>query len=638
MSRKLLMMAILACLLALSGSINPGVGAQTTLKTGEISGLTVISNTDRCGGDVLCKTVYQDCGEWTDDKNYQITLKDESAKTTTDKVTDLKTTIKMGDAYCKTITVEGKKSEFTNVDNQLCKDGVCDDRFAWWNSTYPYRKCFSVTVPTGTLTNYQVLFPVTYSASMQTDFDDVRWVVNDSNLTEIDYWMPSYTASTSANFWVEVPVVNSTPCMYWGNAGVTTTSNGFNTFLIFDDFQDQNLTALTAWSTVSETGTCGYSTITSDGSFVLNITSYSNPGECGKYAGTIPTRSYIMEYDQLNDYDSGSASYPMRSGTYLDASNWFVINYARIDDDIDAGALVGAAFKGWTEITGTSNPLMELDAWYHTRVIMNESATKATVWLSSGRNNYTMNNNGAASSEWYDVNGSAMLRCVLLASCWYDNIFVREYNNPEPTITALSGETIYSTEIEIAHPVDSGIYTYGTPLYLNVSANSTIVTWYYDYNGTNTTFTPNVTLDLATGVYTLIVWGNDTVNGWWSDSVNFTIVQPIVYIENCTAEVMGLCQNDDYFLGFWGPEWSSGVCSGDTLYLSRNCSTSWAVGNITYYCNWDKTETRACANGCYDLLTYYGAGCAPTDFEIAIYSIAIFIAVLGLVLWIRKRG
>lgn len=196
---------------------------------------------------------------------------------------------------------------------------------------------------------------------------------------------------------------------------------------------------------------------------------------------------------------------------------------------------------------------------------------------------------------------------------------------------------VNSTLITITEPTNASCYDAGA-IPLNVSANSSIGTWFYNYNGTNITFTPNTTITLPMGSYSITVWGNDSNNTWWSDMVNITVCQPPVYIENCTADVMALCENDDYFLGFWGPEWSSGVCSGNTLYLSRNCSSSWNVGNITYYCNWDKTETKLCSNGCYDLLTYYGAGCAPTEFEITIYGIIIFIALLGSVLWIRRRA
>lgn len=57
---------------------------------------------------------------------------------------------------------------------------------------------------------------------------------------------------------------------------------------------------------------------------------------------------------------------------------------------------------------------------------------------------------------------------------------------------------------------------------LDVSANGTTDQWYYDINGSNQTFTPNITLDLAENNYHLIVWGRLGTD-WYSDDVWFTV-------------------------------------------------------------------------------------------------------------------
>jgi hypothetical protein len=72
------------------------------------------------------------------------------------------------------------------------------------------------------------------------DFGDVRFT--DSNGTRLlDYWMEEKVIGDYAVFWVEVPNIpaspyNTTIYIYYGRPDATTTSNGDNTFLFFDDF------------------------------------------------------------------------------------------------------------------------------------------------------------------------------------------------------------------------------------------------------------------------------------------------------------------------------------------------------------------------------------------------------------------
>jgi len=625
---------IMAVLLALSLAFNPVAEAQLTTQTGEIKDLVMVSNTNVCGGDVVCRTVYKDCTAVAEDKDYTFTFTDKEAKAATTKITDatIKTVLDKG---CKLITIEGKKSPFVDVDNMLCKNGICDPRFAWWNASYAFKQCYPVTLPSGSLTNYQVLFNITYRSAMQTDFDDVRWVVNDSNTTEISYWLANYTTGVSADFWVKLPLINSTPCMYYGNASVSTSSNGNTTMNTFDDFEDGDITTMTNWSTgYAEVGSCAYAVIDFEGSKVLRITA-SGTADCSKKAGSAMNRPFVIEGDFMEIANDGGDKYPVSLGEMEAATTWMLARFAPFDDDIDTASIIAGVFKGWVSLTTNSVPNMNQNAWYHAKVIRNESAMKTTVWLASGKSNQVMSNNGATSSADHDVNGSVLI-AGSYGIVYYDNIFTHEYNLIAPTIGSSTNTSLNSILITISYPPSGSTQTPDVPFALNVSANDTVNTWWYNYNGTNTTFTPNTTLTLDAGTYSLVVWANDSINVTYNMTTTFTVIQPPTFIENCTADAMALCEDDGYFMGLFGPEWSSGTCSGDTLYLSRNCSTSWAVGNITYYCNWDKTTTKACANGCYDTLTYYGAGCGPTDYELFGIAVAVVFVFLGAVVLLRR--
>ncbi len=100
----------------------------------------------------------------------------------------------------------------------------------------------------GALTEFQVQVTVTYTSVMQADFDDVRF--GNKSGTSISYWLESKTDSTTATFWIkcDLPNYGAAPTgdnifyMYYGNGGLTSASNGNNTFLFFDDFEDGDYT------------------------------------------------------------------------------------------------------------------------------------------------------------------------------------------------------------------------------------------------------------------------------------------------------------------------------------------------------------------------------------------------------------
>jgi len=84
------------------------------------------------------------------------------------------------------------------------------------------------------------------------DFGDVRFA-GGAGLTVLDYWIESKVDGQYADFWVEVAedlsLVNRTIYVYYGKSDKTTTSNGSNTFLFFDDFTGD----LSKWTIVSGT-------------------------------------------------------------------------------------------------------------------------------------------------------------------------------------------------------------------------------------------------------------------------------------------------------------------------------------------------------------------------------------------------
>jgi len=116
----------------------------------------------------------------------------------------------------------------------------------WFNSAWNKRKSITVdnTATANVLIDYQVKLKINYDADMKADFSDLRFTSSDGT-TEIDYWIHEYVASTSAVVWVKVPSIPASSTtnifMYYGNNAAVTTSNGGNTFLVFDDFNDGSI-------------------------------------------------------------------------------------------------------------------------------------------------------------------------------------------------------------------------------------------------------------------------------------------------------------------------------------------------------------------------------------------------------------
>jgi len=111
-----------------------------------------------------------------------------------------------------------------------------------WLEGWDYRQTISITGSAGAGTNYQIPIVVAYTVHKQTDLDDVRFTDNDGS-TLLDYWRESYIASAYGIFWVSVTDdlgSNQDIYIYYGNDAVSTTSNGTNTFIMFEDWAAEN--------------------------------------------------------------------------------------------------------------------------------------------------------------------------------------------------------------------------------------------------------------------------------------------------------------------------------------------------------------------------------------------------------------
>ncbi len=119
-----------------------------------------------------------------------------------------------------------------------------------WLSGYSYRKQINITGQSGAGVGYQVKLTIGSSSGGQfhleghcQDFpNDIRFTDDDGE-TELSYWIEDVSADPIIA-WVEVIDDLSTDqsiYCYYGRTGVSTTSNGDNTFDLFDDFPGSSL-------------------------------------------------------------------------------------------------------------------------------------------------------------------------------------------------------------------------------------------------------------------------------------------------------------------------------------------------------------------------------------------------------------
>jgi hypothetical protein len=123
-----------------------------------------------------------------------------------------------------------------------------------WLDGWSKRKAQPITAGSTDHAGAPVKVVVAYDADMNADFSDVRFVHSDGR-TPLCSYLYSYTASTTATFYVYYPRSGESRNIYiqYGNATATSISNLDNVFIFADDFNDNSLDA-TKWEVVSGGG------------------------------------------------------------------------------------------------------------------------------------------------------------------------------------------------------------------------------------------------------------------------------------------------------------------------------------------------------------------------------------------------
>jgi len=294
---------------------------------------------------------------------------------------------------------------------------------SWYYISWSRRAPVTISNPGSGLTDFQVKVDVTYDADMQPDFDDIRFVDSDDS-TELSHWRESYTASTSATFWVKVPSIpsgNKTIYMYYGNATASSASDGDATFVFFDDFESGNLDK---WTIVTDT-------------FWSVATDQKHSGTYSLKAGATSSSDKYIVATGVNESDLVYESWWYVTATSPDICSQFRASPTTPYNDYHINwegqwtiaKLVGGSWTSLNAVSGT----LPTNTWFETTIIIKESPGQmrflkddvqinpASGWLNVGTDHIS----GTVGHRAWTANNN----------WWIDDVRARKYASPEPTTT-----------------------------------------------------------------------------------------------------------------------------------------------------------------------------------------------------------
>ena len=250
-----------------------------------------------------------------------------------------------------------------------------------WLTGWSYRKSHLINYAAGAGTLYQTQVIVHYGSGTdngadvylnshsRTDFGDVRFTDDDGS-TLLDYWMESKVDGVNATFWVEVAndlsTVNQTIYVYYGKSDAMTTSNGANTFLFFDDFDDNDISD---WTQVTGTWTVASGIVSEDTSVAGRIKKdFSDSGGRAYEINIRGTESGDYAWAGL-EIKSPNENYGKYDQGYLVLIYTPTMNRVKIFR-VDAGVPTLLADNAYT---------FELNVWYKIKVTYYNNVIKTFV-------------------------------------------------------------------------------------------------------------------------------------------------------------------------------------------------------------------------------------------------------------------
>ena len=390
-----------------------------------------------------------------------------------------------------------------------------------WLTNWNRRKQITVNGSTaGTISDYQMKLTVNQASGTDsagivnlggdvlTTFNDLRFTKPDGT-TLLNYWIESITGTTpnqTAAVWIKLaPSPDTIPTspgtysfyIYYNNISATTsTSNGTNTFQLFDDFSGASLDASKWIAYVGGNYYSGSSSSVGSGKMNLHIAGncYACHGDAGfysvnsfnssnpiviKYVSSPITKAFFGDWDQGHAWQGGFLL-TANTGYPSSPSN----NYLSVKDDYNGGFYISTydTVTLRTLYSGsigniTKNVVIKITS---TNMIITVNDTEIYNGLHylgvSDRHMYF--ERYADQRTWIDQN--------------FDNIFIRKYISPEPTFSTISTEELGITATNmVINPSEN-------PCRTSFCTIDVSVTWKNNNMTLTSFFTPAITASRGT--------------------------------------------------------------------------------------------------------------------------------------------
>jgi hypothetical protein len=410
----------------------------------------------------------------------------------------------------------------------------------WWDDTWHYRKSISIGSGSTAGTDFQIKINDYDTSSdisagkMQTDCSDIRFT--SAAGVELPYWIESGCNTSTTDIWVKVDQIpatgGTTIYMYYGNPGASTGSDGKDTFILFDDFEDGDLAdwqqsnpAYGAWTVVSNVKYSGnYAAYGTDTSTLSSNQLYRD----------ISLGSFVLEENvrfgetNLYHYPFIATVTPSGSAYWGIASNNGYWQYT-----------IGGAYTNYT-----TAKTYAATTWYKEVIKYDETAVVHKVSIDGT----SFNNVAAKNTSGVDVTGVTRINLVPGISyesggdMWVDNIFIRQYMSTEPTVGAPGGEEQGTSPIAYWN-FDEG---YGTTIHnlMEQNGEKDLTGWYKMDEGTGASFADETGVQAGTRNTATWVSGR-TGSGLYTDGAS-----TYAYItDNDTTN--DFAYNQDFTVSFW---------------------------------------------------------------------------------------
>ncbi len=311
-----------------------------------------------------------------------------------------------------------------------------------WLTNWNYRKAITISNSGSILTDYQILVTIDTispisSAKMRLDAGDIRFTDDDGST--LIYWIESGINTASTKIWLKIPSIPSgtkTIYVYYGNPSATYNNSlgATNTFDFYDDFESGIIDS-NKWDIKISYGSLGIRTDQTYGVYSIGSDQYPSQGGSGP-----DQNHYFMKLT-----DSTNLTY----NVFMNTKCWKSTTY---------GGSASFGFGGSASIYGIS-----LDNIWKDHEIILQRTSPTNVFsqvfengISKGTYNSTITQGTTLMFGVQTQHNGASDNSVYARS---DNIRVRKYISPEPTVSTIGVEELPRGNLDISStPPDAQIW------------------------------------------------------------------------------------------------------------------------------------------------------------------------------------